>query len=65
MIHSITTSAPPTAQPKAPSVGQLMSVYGQACRVTRVYPFGTCDVLTCDGSRAYRVTGLGWIGAKS
>lgn len=60
MIHSISSSAPAVA-PKRPQVGQLMVIHGEAYRVTRVYPFGTVDVLACDGSRAYRVTGLGWL----
>lgn len=46
---------------KAPSVGQTYNVYGQTCRIVKVYDFGTMDVETLDGSRAYRVTGLPFI----
>lgn len=41
-----------------PQVGQVIKVYGQDCRIFKIHPFGTLDVVTLDGSRAYRVTGL-------
>lgn len=35
-----------------------MMVYGHRCRIVKVHAFGTVDVETLDGTRAYRVTGL-------
>jgi hypothetical protein len=42
----------------APQVGGLVNVRGQQCRIFKVRPFGTLDVVTLDGERAYRVSGL-------
>lgn len=39
-------------------VGDFVTVYGVTCRIVRVWPLGTLDVETLDGSRAWRVTGL-------
>lgn len=50
---------------KPPRIGQIIKVHGAACRVVKVYDFGTCDVESVDGKRAWRVTGLGWIKADS
>lgn len=47
--------------PQRPKVGAVVVVRGIECRVIKVYPFGTMDVEAVDGSRAYRVTGLGWL----
>lgn len=33
---------------------------GESCKVIKVYPFGTCDIVASDG-RCYRLTGLGWL----
>lgn len=44
-----------------PQVGQVIQVYGQPCRIFKVHPLGTVDVVTLDGSRAYRVTGLSFL----
>ncbi len=41
-----------------PTVGQLYTVYGVVCRIVRVRPFGTIDVESLDGTKAWRVTGL-------
>lgn len=41
-----------------PKVGDWMVVYGQRCQVFKVHALGTVDVVTADGQRAYRVTGL-------
>lgn len=45
-------------QRQTPEVGMIFKVYGQDCRITRVLPAGTIDVVTLDGSHNYRVTGL-------
>lgn len=50
--------------PKTPVVGQLVEVHGVKCRITRIRKFGTIDVLTLDGTRAWRVTGLNFPGGK-
>jgi hypothetical protein len=47
-----------TASEKKLSIGDIITVYGQKCRIYRVYDFGTYDVETLDGTRCYRVTGL-------
>lgn len=39
-------------------IGDIITVYGHQCRVFKVHPFGTVDVIRLDGSRAYRVSGL-------
>jgi hypothetical protein len=44
-----------------PNVGDLITVRGTTCKVTKVYKFGTADVVSLDGKRAWRVTGLGWL----
>ncbi len=41
-----------------PQVGQIIKVHGQDCRIFKIRPFGTVDVVTLDGKRAYRVSGL-------
>lgn len=46
---------------QVPEIGQTYKVYGQTCRIVKVHQFGTIDVETLDGSRAYRVTGLSFI----
>jgi hypothetical protein len=44
-----------------PTKGQTLKVYGQTCTITKVWPFGTVDVLTPDGKKAFRVTGLNFL----
>ena len=39
-------------------VGSLLMVYGVRCRVFKVRPFGTFDVVSLDGKRAWRVSGF-------
>ena len=41
-----------------PQIGQLVTVYGQQCRIIAIHDFGTIDVETLDGSRCYRLSGL-------
>lgn len=43
---------------KRPTVGQVVMVYGVRCRIVRVRPFGTIDVVEVGGNRAWRLTGL-------
>lgn len=47
-----------------PTIGQVITVHGVTCRVVKVHDFGTCDVVSLDGSLAWRVSGLGWIKAE-
>lgn len=46
---------------ETPRVGMLVRVYGVQCEIVRVLPFGTIDVVSLDGSRAWRVSGLGFV----
>ena len=39
-----------------PKVGDAMCAHGIPCTITRVYPFGTCDVLSTCGRFAWRIT---------
>lgn len=41
-----------------PKIGQIVTVYGHACRVFKIHAAGTIDVVRVDGSRAYRLSGL-------
>lgn len=41
-----------------PQIGQIIKVYGQDCRIVKVRPFGTIDVVTLDGAKAYRLSEL-------
>ena len=43
---------------KLPQVGQVVQVYGKPCRIVKIHPFGTIDVVTLDGSKAFRLSGL-------
>lgn len=40
------------------AVGDVIRCHGIPCRITKVWPFGTYDVLSLDGERAFRVSGL-------
>ena len=42
----------------APKVGQTMMVRGLLCRIVKVLPAGTVDVVSVDGNKAFRVSGL-------
>lgn len=42
-----------------PQVGQTMIVRSHVCKITKVLPLGTVEVL--DGDKAYRVSGLNFI----
>lgn len=44
-----------------PQIGMVMMVRNQKCRIVKIHKFGTVDVETIDGTRAYRVTGLPFI----
>lgn len=44
-----------------PKVGDETTVRGMRCRITKVWPFGTIDVVSLDGKHAWRVTGLGFL----
>lgn len=41
-----------------PTIGQIMTVYGQPARIFRVYSFGTVDVEIISTGKCFRVTGL-------
>lgn len=38
--------------------GDIIEARGVACRIFKVWPFGTYDVVSLDGKHAFRVTGL-------
>ena len=44
--------------PATPQVGQIVTVHGKDCRIVKVRPFGTIDVVSLDGSKAWRLSGL-------
>ena len=46
------------AAPATPQIGQIVKVHGKDCRIVKVRPFGTIDVVTLDGYRAWRLSGL-------
>jgi hypothetical protein len=54
------THEAPSAARTAPKVGQVITVHGVPCRIFKVRPFGTVDVVALDDSRAFRVSGLGF-----
>jgi len=39
-------------------IGQIVKVYGHDCRIFKIHPFGTIDVVRLDETRAYRLSGL-------
>ena len=39
-------------------IGQLITVRGIECRIFKVHPFGTIDVVSLCGNYAWRLTGL-------
>ena len=41
-----------------PKIGDIVKVYNQQCRIIKIHAFGTIDVVTLDGKRAYRISGL-------
>lgn len=41
-----------------PAVGMRVTVHGTPCRIFKVRPAGTIDVVSLDGRRAWRLTGL-------
>jgi hypothetical protein len=41
-----------------PQVGMTMTVRGILCRIVRLLPHGTVEVVSLDGERAFRVSGL-------
>lgn len=45
-------------RPMRPEVGMLITVHGKRCRIFKVHPAGTIDVVALDGSGAWRVSGL-------
>ena len=47
-----------------PQIGDILTVRGLLCRVYKVWPFGTVDVLTLDGNKAFRVSGLYRVSTK-
>lgn len=41
-----------------PKVGQLMTVRNVRCRIVKIRPLGTLDLVSLCGNYAYRVSGL-------
>ena len=47
-----------------PNIGDLCTVRGLMCKVTKVFPFGTIEVISIDEhntNKAYRVSGLAFL----
>lgn len=42
----------------APKPGMTMTVRGIVCRIVKVLPAGTVEVVSLDGRQAFRVSGL-------
>lgn len=57
-VQSLVRAALDGAFAAGPMVGQVVTVRGQDCRIVRVLPMGAIEVVTLDGSRAYRLSGL-------
>jgi hypothetical protein len=52
---------PPTAPQHTahtPTIGQLITVRGTLCRIVKIRPFGTLDVVSVNSNLAFRVSGL-------
>jgi hypothetical protein len=47
-----------TSHVEKPHVGQHVTVYGKECKIFAVHPMGTIDVVTLDGEKAWRISGL-------
>jgi len=43
---------------ETPKIGQLYTVRGKQCRIFKIHPFGTMDVVSLCGNYAWRVSGL-------
>ena len=43
-----------------PQIGMIIKVYGFDCRVFKIHALGTIEVERLDGSRCYRLSGLGF-----
>lgn len=46
---------------RIPTIGQLMLVHGQFCKIVSIHDFGTVDVESPSGRNWYRVTGLPFV----
>ena len=47
-----------TSHIETPRLGQHVTVYGRECEIVRIHPFGTIDVVSLDGEKAWRISGL-------
>jgi hypothetical protein len=43
-----------------PKINQLVEVRGVRCRIFKVHPLGTIDVVSLCGKYAWRISGLGF-----
>lgn len=48
-----------------PKVGMCVFVCGVNCCIFKVHSFGTIDVVSDDGDRAWRITGLWRVGWRT
>jgi hypothetical protein len=53
-----TMNEPMKSTNNTPKIGMLVTVRGVQCRIVKVLPMGTIDVVSLDGDHAWRVTGL-------
>lgn len=44
----------------APQVGDIVTVRGHHCVITRILPFGTIEVESLDSDHAWRLSGLSY-----
>lgn len=43
---------------KKPIIGQHVFVRGKKCKIFKIHPLGTIDVVSLDGEKAFRLSGL-------
>jgi hypothetical protein len=54
-----------TSHIEKPHVGQLVTVYGQECKIFAVHEIERAiDVVTLNGEKAWRISGLNFISTK-
>ena len=56
----MTTTKPIQPATPLPQVGKIVKVHGKDCRIVKVHQFGTIDAVSLDGSRVWRLSGLGF-----
>lgn len=50
---------------KTPKIGMIVKVRGMDCKIFKIHPLGTIDVVSLDGEKAFRLSGLPFVGSES